>query len=218
MIDGITVTVDADAVVVRASAPLAVVSSAPVGGGVSPARTIVNLHVAKDFVHRELGALIHDFAQPRGLPAPWVGFLTAARTERAEVAVERVDDVVALAVVTVGLSRPISVVRAAPAPATPVGTINAVVVLDADLDDAALVNVLATVSEVKAVLLGAASVRCDDGAPATGTATDAIAVAATARGPRHAFGGPSTVPGAAAARAAHRALDRGIARWLEAHR
>ena len=217
MIDGITVTVDADAVVVRASAPLTVVSSAPVGGGVSPARTIVNLHVAKDFVHRELGALIHDFTQARGLPAPWVGFLTAARTERAEVAVERVDDVVALAVVTVGLSRPISVVRAVPATA-PVGTINSVVVLDADLDDAALVNVLATVSEVKAVLLGAASVRCDDGAPATGTATDAIAVAATARGSRYAFGGPSTVPGAAAARAAHRALDRGIARWLEAHR
>src|SRR5687768_15150546 len=150
MIDGITVTVDAEAVVVRASAPLTVISSAPVGGGWGSARAIVNLHVAKEFAHRDLDTLIGDFAHIRDLPAPWIGFLTAAWTERAEIAVARVDDVVALAAVTVGLSRPISAARAAPATVTPIGTINSVVVLDADLDGAALVNVLATVSEVKA--------------------------------------------------------------------
>ena len=46
MIEGVEHEVSAEAVVVRAREPLAVVSSAVVGGGLGRARAIVNLHVA----------------------------------------------------------------------------------------------------------------------------------------------------------------------------
>jgi iron complex transport system ATP-binding protein len=216
MIDGVGVTVDEQAVVLTADQLLSVVSSAPVRGGVVDARAFVNLHVGKHFAHVDLEAEVDAFARARELPQPWIGFLTAAATERAEVVWERVEDVVALAVVTVGLSRPIAAATSAPVDAARVGTINAIVVVDATLETAALVNAVMTVAEVKTAVLGAAGLRAD-GAAATGTATDAIAVAATQRGPRYAFAGPCTVPGSAVARAVQRALQRGVVRWIETH-
>lgn len=216
VLGGVTVDVDADAVVVVAERPLAVVSSAPVGGGVVGARALVNLHVAKDFAGDDLAGPIDAFARARGVPAPWVGFLTAAWTEHAEIAVESLDDAVALAVVTVGLTYPVAAGVTAAAATAGIGTINAIVVVDAELDTAALVNAITTVGEVKAAVLAAAEVRCADGTLATGTATDAVAVAATGRGARFRFAGAATAPGGAVARAARRALERGVARWLGA--
>ena len=217
MIDGITVAVDEQAVAVIGDRPLAVVSSAPVGGGFSVARTLLNVHVGSRFERCDLVTAIAAFAHARTLPRPWVGFFTAAETDRAEVAVERVDDVVALAVVTVGLSQPIAAGWAAPAVTRAAGTINAIVIVDADLEPPALVNTVATVAEVKASILARVGVHAAE-RPATGTATDAVAVGATRRGPRYPFGGPCTVPGAAIARASHAALERGIRRWLATHR
>ena len=49
MIDGLTVEIDAEAVVVRSARPLTVVSSAVVGGGLGAALAIANLHVVKGF-------------------------------------------------------------------------------------------------------------------------------------------------------------------------
>ncbi len=125
----------------------------------------------------------------------------------------------ACAVVTVGLTHPVAagVIADAAEPA-PVGTINAIVIVDAAMETAALVNAVALVGEIKAAVVLAAGVRCADGRPATGTATDAIAVAATATGTRHRFAGPASVAGRAIARAARAALERGVDRWLEAHR
>jgi adenosylcobinamide amidohydrolase len=232
VIDGVTVTVDAEAVVVVAGEALDVVSSAPVGGGVVRARSLVNLHVPLDFAASDLETPIERLARARALPPPWVGFLTAAATDRAEIAIARAADVIALAVVTVGLSHPIAAGRAedyasassvartadVAAAARAHGTINAIVIVDAAIDHAGLVNAVATVAEVKAEMLAAAGVRCVDGSVATGTATDAVAVAATGRGSRYRFAGPASVPGAAIARAARTALTRGVDRWLEAHR
>jgi len=103
-LDGVEVTVDREAVVVRARAPLTVVSSALVGGGLARARAIVNLHVPKDLIEADAEARLARFAGRRGLPAPWVGLLTSAWTEKAEVARASGGGLHALAVVTVGLS------------------------------------------------------------------------------------------------------------------
>lgn len=237
MIQGVTVVADGEAVVVVAEGPLDIVSSAPVRGGVVRARSLVNLHVTADFAARDLETPVDRFARSRALPPPWVGFLTAAKTEQAEIALARVDDVVAMAVVTVGLSHPIAAgieTRAVEIArmrwahdhplvgrahdSSPVGTINAVVIVDAAIDTAALVNAIAAVAEVKASVLAGADVRCRNGALATGTATDAIAVAATGRGPCHRFAGAASAPGGALARATRSAIERGVTRWIEAHR
>jgi len=216
VIDGIETTVDREAVVVTAREPLAVLSSAVVGGGFASARAIVNLHVPKSLRQEDSDALLPAFVDRRRIPGPWVGLLTAAWTERAQVAGECLNGVTALAIVTVGLSNRVA------AGTTPVGvwapsTINAIIVVDAAPDPAALVNTVMTVTEVKTSLLAAADLRCADGHVASGTSTDAIVVAATGRGPRQRFGGPISDLGWVVGRASRAALGAGIQRWIEEH-
>jgi len=216
VIDGIETTVDREAVVVTAREPLAVLSSAFVRGGLASARAIVNLHVPKSLRQEDSDALLPAFVDRRRIPGPWVGLLTAAWTERAQVAGECLNGVTALAIVTVGLSNRVA------AGTTPIAvwapsTINAIIVVDAAPDPAALVNTVMTVTEVKTSLLAAADLRCADGRVASGTSTDAIVVAATGRGPRQRFGGPISDLGWVVARASRAALGAGIQRWIEEH-
>ena len=96
--------------------------------------------------------------------------------------------------------------------------INTIVVLDALAPPAALVNLVITVTEVKTSVLRDAAIRRPDGWLATGTSTDAVVIAATGRGRACEFGGPISDLGAVTARAARRALERGVKAWLERHR
>src|SRR2546427_445154 len=86
MIDGVEVTVDREAVVVTAAEPLAVVSSAVIGGGFTPARAVVNLHVPKSLRLEETGAQLAAFADRRRGPGPWGGPPTPAGAEKGRVA------------------------------------------------------------------------------------------------------------------------------------
>jgi len=217
MIEGVEVTVDREAVVVTAAEPLAVVSSAVVGGGLTSARAVVNLHVPKSLRLEETEARLAAFAARRGVPVPWVGLLTAAWTEKACVAEAETDCVRGLAVVSVGLSNRIAAGLDRAAAWSP-STINTIVVVDAVAEPAALVNAVITATEVKTLALTAAGVRCDDGRLASGTSTDAVVVAATGRGPRCRFGGPVSQLGAVVARAVREALGQAVDRWLEEQR
>jgi len=217
VIDAVAVEIDAEAVVVRAARPLVVVSSAVAGGGLGRARALVNLRVPRDVDCATVGARLAEFARRRDLPTPWVGLCTAAATERAEVVTERADDVTATAIATVGLSNPVSAGLSARAAWRP-ATINTLVLVDAAPAPAALVNLVATVTEAKVLALLDAGVRLPDGALPSGTSTDAIVVAATGRGPACPYGGPVTAVGWAVARAVRAAVGTGARRWLEARR
>ena len=212
-IEGVEIEIGREAVVVTAAGPLTVLSSAVVGGGFAPARSIVNLHVHKQCPWEDAALRLDAFAAGRALPAPRVGLLTAAWTERAQVAAESAEGIAALAVVTVGLGNPVAAGVSAAAPARP-GTINTIVIVDAMLEPAALVNLVITVTEAKALVLAAAGLRCPDGHPASGTSTDAVVVAATGRGVRARFGGPISDAGRVVARAARAALAEGVGRWM----
>jgi adenosylcobinamide hydrolase len=215
-IDGVATRVGPEAVVVVSEQELTVLSSAVVGGGFTRARGIVNVHVPKNFACDDAEHTLAVAARRLGVPAPWVGLLTGAMTERAETATASADEVRALVVATIGLSNP-SAAGLTPRAEPLAATINTIVVVDADPEPAALVNLVATITEVKTDVLHAAGVRCDDGRSATGTSTDAIAVAATGRGVRRRYGGPLTDVGWAAASAARRALEQGVRRWLAEH-
>jgi adenosylcobinamide hydrolase len=216
VIDGVEVAVDREAVVVRAARLLRVVSSAPVGGGLGRARAIVNLHVAKDHPCDDPAGDLARFCRTRGLASPWVGLLTAAWTDRAEVELESAEGITALAVATVGLSHLVAA-GASPVARWRPSTINAVVVVDGDPSPAALVNAVATLTEAKVLALAEAGVSARGGGAASGTSTDAVVVAATGRGPALAYGGPASLMGWLVARAARAAIARGIARWRAEH-
>ena len=213
-IEGVEIEIDSEAVVVTAASPLSVLSSAVAGGGLGRARAIVNLHVSRHCPWGDADLRLDAFAARRALPAPRVGLLTAAWTERAQVAAESARGIHTLVVATVGLSNPVAAGWSAAGPAWP-GTINTIVVVDAAVEPAALVNLALTVTEVKALVLAAAGLRCDDGHVASGTSTDAVVVAATGRGPAVRFGGPISDAGWVVARATRTALAEGVRRWME---
>jgi adenosylcobinamide hydrolase len=221
---GLAYEISAEAVVVRSREPLAVLSSAVAGGGLSTARTIVNLHVPKNWQPVPRGATsgwnaaLHDFVRRRALPSPYVGLCTSALTEHAEVAREEDGGLRVLALVSVGLGNPIAAGVSRAAPVAPPSTINTIVVVDALALPAVLVNLVITATEVKTAVLREAEVHCSEGQLATGTSTDAVVVACTGRGHPAEFGGPISEVGALVARAAHRCLERGVRAWLERHR
>jgi len=215
-IAGVHVDIGHEAVVVRADEPLTTASSAVVGGGLGRASAIVNLHVPKNFRGEHADRVLEAFVARRSIPAPWVGLLTGAWTEKAEVATETIDGITAVAIITVGLSNPAGAGRTAVAAWLP-STINTILVVDAAATPAALVNLVMTVTEAKVMVVAEAGVRTLDGDPASGTSTDAIVIAATARGRRCEFGGPVSDLGWAAARAARAALSQGVDRWMREH-
>jgi len=133
------------------------------------------------------------------------------------VASERAGDFDALVVVTVGLGNLVAAGWSAAA-AAPVGTINTIVVVDANPEPAALVNLALTVTEVKTLVLGEAGLQCADGRPPSGTSTDAVVIAATGRGQAVRFGGPISEAGWLVARLARQAMGEGVRRWIETHR
>jgi adenosylcobinamide hydrolase len=214
MIAGVTVEAGREAVVVASERPLRVLSSAVHLGGFATARAVVNLHVGKHDQCVDPSGRLAAFARRAGVPAPWVGLLTGARTERAAVGEEAVAELRAMAVVTVGLSNPVSAGHSPIATWTP-STINTIVVVDADPEPAALVNAVMTATEVKGLALRAAGLVVEDGVAASGTSTDAVVIAATGRGVRARFGGPASEMGWAVARAVRAALDTGIRDWQE---
>jgi adenosylcobinamide amidohydrolase len=216
MIDGVTIEIDAEAVVVRARAPLAVVSSAVMGGGLGAARVIVNVHVPKGFRCEDSERVLADFVRRRAVESPWVGLLTAAWTEKTEQASEAADGLAAMAVATIGLSNAVGAGRSQAATWRP-STINTILLVDAAPEPAALINLIVTATEAKTLALTEAEVRAPDGGLASGTSTDAIVVAATGRGRRCRFGGPASELGAVAARVVKSALDAGIRRWISEH-
>lgn len=216
MIQGVEIEIDREAVVIKACQVLRVISSAVVGGGFRAARAIVNLHVPKNFPCDDPDTELANFARRRGIPSPYVGLMTSAWTEKAELVMEAANGVTACAVVTVGLGNPVRAGQS-PAVAWQPSTINTVIVLDAAPDPAALVNAVITATEAKVLALAEAGIRCADGQPASGTSTDAVVIAATGHGLRSRFGGPVSDLGWVVARVARSALDVGIRRWLEEH-
>jgi len=217
MIAGVSVEVGSEAVVVTSGEPLRVLSSAVHHGGFVEARAIVNLHVHKNDPCADPSGMIGAFARRAGVPAPWVGLLTGAYTERAMQAEEAAAGFHALAVVTVGLSNLVAA-GTSPVAARVASTINTIVVVDADPEPAALVNAVITATEVKGLALREAGLLAAGGLAASGTSTDAVVIAATGRGPRARFGGPASPMGWAVARAVRAALDRASAEWQERHR
>lgn len=184
----------------RTEKPLLAVTSAPLGGGLGVRRWVVNATVPMSYDRDDPADHLAGLAAGLGLDGPGVGLLTGV--DVAEV-VARVDGGVRVWA-TVGLGTPVW--AAAPAPATPaqrVGTINIVGYVPVRLGEAALVNVVATVTEAKAQAIW------ELGLPATGTPTDAVTVLCPADGDPAPYGGPRSAWGAPLARVVHAAVLAG---------
>jgi adenosylcobinamide amidohydrolase len=211
VIDGVSVRVGPEAVWVRSDAPLRVLASAVVGGDLALTRHVVNMRVPGGYRCARPADDLRAFAARLGIAEPFVGLMTAARTEDAATASEGDGAVTVTAVVTVGLGRPVAAGATSPAAWRP-STINTIVLIDGRLGPAAAVNGVITATEAKVAALADGKVVTPEGEPATGTVTDAVVVAWTDRGPLVEYLGPVSPAGWLVARAVRRAVAEGVAR------
>ena len=220
---GITVTIGPRAVRVSSEAPLTVLSSAVVGGGRDALREILNVHVDDKYDGERPEEDLAAVAAGLGIRERFVGLMTAAYTEYARCDVESQGEVTVAAVVSIGLSNTSSAGVTPPIGARPAddghgpadcaaapgpGTINVILLVDAALTSAAMVNAVITATEAKTMTLAEWDVRTPDGDPASGTSTDTVVVACTGRGEELRYAGPATVVGWLAARAVRAAMTR----------
>jgi len=191
------------------------ISSGVLGGGLGPREWVLNAQVAAGYARTDPAAHLRQLARGLGLSGPGIGLLTAAQVTDVIQCEERGVHAAA----TVGLRLPTwaaappgspdrelpSADRDARSPYRP-GTINVIVVVPVPLADAAFVNAVVTATEAKAQAV------LDAGFAGTGTATDAICVAAPAdpgRALAEEFTGPRSPWGASIARAVHAAVRAG---------
>ncbi len=183
-------------------------SSAVLGGGLAPVRTWVNLQVPSDYARTDPAAHVAEVAA--GFPGPLLGMLTAASVER----FQDVSVATARVFATVGLGHPVVAAGPMASVAAPLpGTINLFVVSSTPLTAAGLAGALQTAVEAKVQALAAAGVPARNGPGfATGTASDAIAVACpreTSGSEPAGFAGPATPTGSDLARAVYEAVLAG---------
>jgi adenosylcobinamide hydrolase len=209
VIAGVELAARPDAVWIRSATPLRVLASAVVGGELDTTRHIVNMHVPNGYSAADPAEDLRAFARRSGIAEPFVGLMTAARTDEAQIVWEQADGVRVAATVTVGLSVPVAAGITPPVVWLP-STINVIVVLDASFDRAVAVNGVITITEAKVGALVEAGVTTAEGVPATGTVTDAAVIAWTGRGPRLPYLGPGTTAGRCVARVVRQAVGRGI--------
>jgi adenosylcobinamide amidohydrolase len=168
--------------IVAPPAPYRVIGWAPLGGGMTRANAIMNHQIAlNDRAATEApGPYLRRLASRFGLdPRRTVAMMTGADITRAGFATIRRDGFAASAWCSAGCSNALRVGDRATVATTAVGTINLIVAIGRPLTDAAMAEALqiAVEARVAAVIdAGVASAR--SGAPATGTGTDCVAIAA----------------------------------------
>lgn len=164
----------ASSVVLRLDAPWQTLSSAVLGGGQRHARSVLHLRVPLtyrcDRPERDLRAA----ARALDLAGPLVGLMTAVDLTRTQIFAGVAAGVAIRALVTVGLG---NLSRPGEPPVVPgPGTINAIVLCEGRLRDAAAVELALVLAEAKAAALVESGLLTPAGARASGTSTDAVAV------------------------------------------
>lgn len=207
-VPGVTLCGNGEHLLLRFDQPWRAVASTIVGGGIGPVSALLSLHVEHNFDCADPAALLRAWARSLGLGGRFAGFLTAVQLHRA--ALLHCPEPRVVVLVTAGVSNGTTPGRSPVAAATP-GTINIVALVDGRLPPAALVGAVKTVTEAKTLALLEAGVLTPQGAPATGTSTDAVAIVATGSGPRHPYAGAATALGFALGRLTTEAVRLGLA-------
>jgi len=212
-----------------------VLSSAPQGGGFTPASYILNHQVesnpianTRHRVHGNPARALRRLAVRLGVKQGTVGLMTAVPMKQLVMARASSESLWVECFATVGVT---NAMKAGESPESGVrrrqaagaGTINLIVVTNASLSSAAMVGAVQVVTESKTGVLRDHAVPSWTGQPgATGTGTDAVVIACRLRGkgPWHAYSGTHTMIGALIGQAVTRCVTRGLAKakqWQERH-
>ena len=205
----VTFSLDEQVLIIHSLMPMLAITSSITGGGILPTRYILNMHVDKNYHCDSPADDLASFARSRGISESFHGFMTAVYLDKTKCVTLREQDITVTAFVTAGVSNATSAGISAPASFVP-GTINIILLADANLTHAALVNAVITATEAKTASLLAKNVRTPDGHLSSGTSTDAICIACTGRGQVVNYAGSATVTGWLMARAVRECLESAL--------
>lgn len=208
-IPGILVRETPDAIHVHSRQRMTTLSSSFCGGGFRRVRHILNARVAEDYRAEDPAADLRAIAGRCGVDEAFVGLLTAVPLRKARIVSSEAPGLRVAAVVTAGTGNATCAGISPPCEVTP-GTINIIVLVDARLTRAAMLNAVITATEAKSATLNELDIRTPDGAPATGTSTDTVTVATTGAGAAQPYAGPATVVGWLIARTVRQAVRESL--------
>lgn len=208
-IDGISILQTPEVIHVHSQAPLNALSSAILGGGFRRVRHILNAYVDKDYNSMTPQADLRALARRLDVSGAFVGLLTAVPLRKARLAFYQENGLSAGALITAGVGNAASAGMTKPY-RPQVGTINLILLLDANLTRSAMLNACITATEAKTSVLQARGVRTSDGDLATGTSTDTVTAVATGKGKSQSYAGSVTILGWLIARAVRQALNESL--------
>lgn len=184
-IKGIEARIMGETLVISSEVPLKILSSDVLEGGFFHARYILNHHVELDYDPDSPTKDLEKVLEELGIKERAAGMLTAVDMENVSIAT----NAPATAVVTGGVTNAI----ASGEESDGGGTINIILLIDANLSEAAMVNAVINATEAKSLALRDLKIkskRSDE--LATGTSTDTIVVACTGKGEKLKYAGNAT--------------------------
>ncbi|WP_342620469.1 adenosylcobinamide amidohydrolase [Rhodoferax sp. GW822-FHT02A01] len=208
-IPGIIVYQRTDVIHVQSQRILTTLSSSFSGGGFNRVRHILNASVGENFCSETPQIDLHAIAARCGVTTPYVGLLTAVPMRKLRMVFTREEALRVGVLVTAGVGNASSAGISKPFLSSP-GTINIIVLLDAKLTRAAMVNAIITVTEAKSAVLNELGVRTSGGDLATGTSTDTVTIAMTGLGTSMQYAGPATTIGWLTAKSVREALRESL--------
>ena len=193
-IKGIEGEIRRDLLIIRSKSPLMTLSSAVLNGGLHEAKGIINLHVLKDYDHKDPQGTLKEIAKKANLsPEHVVGLMTSVDMRNVAVATQRDHGLIVSAIVTAGLTNPATAGDIIQSHPTKLDTINIILLIDGNPTEGCMVDAVKTVTEAKSIMLAEFDIRSSFSRElASGTITDAIVVASTARGRRIEYAGTGT--------------------------
>jgi len=209
-IRGVKCDIHKDTLIVRFDEPMKVLSSAVLNGGLCKARVIINRHVPKSFDHHDPEGVLRDLAKGLGLPDDTVGFMTAVEIHNLAIRAEKAKELTVSALVTAGLSYP-ATAGDDTIQTDKVSTINIILLIDGNLTEGCMINCIQTAVEAKTVALRELDFRSRfSSSVASGSTSDAIAVACTGIGEPMKFAGTGTEIGIMIGKAVKEATKEAI--------
>lgn len=189
--------------------PWKALSSAIFGGGFSNVNHIINIHVPKGYHSKYPEKNVETVVRKLKLEGNVIGMLTAANLHNVAMESEEKRGLKVTAIVTGGVSN-------ATASGDEVedwehGTINIIILIDANITNSAMVNVVKTATEAKTLALHDLDVRSTKSSDiATGTSTDTIAIACSGKGEERKYAGTATVLGSMIGKIIRKAVREAI--------
>jgi iron complex transport system ATP-binding protein len=187
-------------VAVISDTPLITLSSGIYNGGYKKVNAILNISVPDNYsdmhLHDDPLKLVYDAQKNLNVTTDSIAMLTAAKIQNLSITTRQTGDITITAIATAGWRHGESAGEDIKPSHYTIGTINIMVVLNANPTDSCIVNLFLTATEAKTAAMNDYDIRSRySGDAATGTITDSLSIIATGVGEKIEFSGPASTIG-----------------------